>query len=225
MHGDLAERPARDGGKSRKCAVDEQLGPACAHEIVLHDDGAHALQQLFDVLQMVDRLCDRAKREGERGGIGRQFGDALAVESRAPRNGAAERALRADNLRDRGFGQPVLTGADDAVLREVALKHRDDARVVALLGHEQNDVVLARHLLGQQGVNGLDKVHRARNVRALFSERRDVRLVAVDEVDLDARLGDICAQHRPQRSRAVNHRPHLSSAPRFLLRPSTIFLK
>ena len=102
-------------------------------------------------------------------------------------------------------------------------EHGDDRFVLALLGHEEDDVVFARHLLGQQRMDGLYEVDRPRDVRAPFPERRDVRPVAVDEVDLPPRPRDIGAQNRSQRARAVDRSPHLSSPPRCLPSERTIF--
>ena len=205
---DFAERAARDGGKPRKRAVDEQFRPPRADEILFDDDRPHTFEELFRLFQTVAAAV-RTQRERERGRLGREFGDALAVEGRAPRDGAAERSVRADNFGNGRLGQTVLTGAERAVRSEVVFQKRDHFGIVLLFGHEQDNVVLALHLFGIERVHLLRELRRSDNLRAVFAQRLDVRPVAVEQIDLDARSRDICAEHRTQRARAVNSVSHL----------------
>ena len=80
-------------------------------------------------------LAVRPEREGKRGGLGGELGDALPFERGAPRDGTAERSVGADHLGNGGLGHTVLTGAERAVLFEEGFEKIDHFRIVLLFGH------------------------------------------------------------------------------------------
>ena len=67
-----------------------------------------------------------------------------------------------------------------------------------LLGHQEDDVVNAGHLINRISINLLCKIQSARHLCSGFFQRLHVRLVAIDEFDLTASLADKCTQNGSQ---------------------------
>ena len=205
--GDRPERLARQRRQSREGAVDEEFGPARADKIFFDGHLPHAGEQLAHVVEVVTRPVG-AQRKGERGRIGRQFGGALPAKGRAPSDRAAEHAVRAQHLRQARLGQPVLTGAERAVVRQKRLQKPHDLFVLPLLCHQQDDIVFALHFRREQRADGLCELHRPADRGALFPQGGDVFFIAIDQIDLSSRAGDEGAEHRSHSPRAVDGTAH-----------------
>ena len=142
-----------------------------------------------------------------------EFAHAWFLHRRAPGHGAAEHAVLAHDFGDLQLRQAVLQGDDGPVGGEIIFQESDDLGVVLLLGHQENDVVLPGHFLRGVGRDRLGELDGARDAGSLRLPGRDVGLVAVDQVDLAAVLGDECAEDGPQGPGAVNSCSHNAKVP------------
>ena len=138
-----------------------------------------------------------------------QFADARLQHRGAPCNRAAQHVVGADNLADLQLGNAVLQRNDHAVGRQVGDEPADDLLILHLFGEQDDDVVGTVHLLGGEGADRLDEVHRTRHVRAVLAQSLDVGDIVVDQVNLPAILGDECAEDGTHRSGTVYRCSHL----------------
>ena len=147
--------------------------------------------------------------EGKAFRIGGQPAAAGSGHGGAPFHGDADGVFRSDDFRDAVLGNAVLHGDDDAVFGQVVLQKRDGFMVVQLLGHEENDIVFAGHILRQEGVDRHGYINGSRDVGAGSVQGVHMGVIPVDQVNRDALPGQIGSHDRSQGTGSVYCSPHL----------------
>ena len=203
--GNVAKYAADYGAESREGGVDQQLRPACADEVFFLMDWTHQLQQVFHLFHLrVGDALHLAHVEGEAVRLAGEGAFTGSGECRAPFDDTSHGVRRAHDLGDARLGESVLEGYDDAVVGEIVLQHGDHLGVVELLGHQQDHVVFAAHLIGGEGFDGDGQLDCSGDMRALFVEDGDVGFVAVDQLYGGAVFRHISAQHGAERACTVD---------------------
>ena len=145
--------------------------------------------------------------------VGSQFADARRRQGRTPFDDAADRPLRPRDLRDQRFGDTVLQRHDDALFAQERQQFFHHLAVVQLLGHQEDHVVDAFHLVREDRLHRDGHVDRSADVRALFAQGFHVRLISVHQFHRHAGFRHVSTQHRAERAGAVDrifHHIHLS---------------
>lgn len=205
----FAERGAERGAQAGERCVDQQFGPAGTDEIVFYYDGTHELEKFLDIFQVpVGNGGERAQLESEAVGRTGQFADAGFQQRGAPGDGAAEHMIGADDVADEQLRDAVLQGDNHAVGCKVGDQETDNLLVFHLFGKQDDDVVGAGHFEGRDGAYRLDEINTADNVGSFLLKCVHVGVIVVDQVDVTAVLGDVCAQDGSHGTGAVNTSSH-----------------
>ena len=174
--GHAAKGAAHHGAEAGECGVDQQLGPPGTQQVGLLVNGAHQLQQALDHIKLgVADAFHLAHVEGQAVGIAGQDALARTSQGRTPFHGTAHGVAAAHDLGNARLGQAVLQGHDDAILGKEVLQHGHYLLVLQLLGHQQDDIVLALHLIRGDGFHGDGHLHGARDMGALLVQHLNMR--------------------------------------------------
>ena len=140
------------------------------------------------------RLAAQAsQREGEAVRRGSELADARSSHCGSPGYGASEYAVFAQYFADFVFRNSVLKGYENSIVLEVVLQESDYFLILQLLGHKEDDIVTAAHLIRGEGCDLLVELQGSGHGSSVCLKRRNVSLVAVDEVNLASFLCDECA--------------------------------
>lgn len=125
--------------------------------------------------------------------LGGELGDARPDPRGAEPHGATHGARGRDVRRDARLGYAVLQGAHHALIVKKGQQVPEHGVVGRLLVQKKDQVVVAGHFLGSEGLYGNDELELAGDACAVAIQGGHVFGVGVDEVDRAPALSHQCA--------------------------------